>query len=254
MIGPALAGLLIVLIGPGPTIAFDALSFGVSAFSVWLVRRPLVPPAGAEQKRIGDEMREGLGYVWSHRALRLTIAFYVCLALAMAPFVPAFTYFLVRERGMDSGGLGLMVSVFSVGMLLGAVVATKLKAGRLGLRMVAGTLVLGAGLVVARLVPAALVLGLLGLAVGAAYTLVEVAYVTLRLAASPDALLGRVSTVAKTLSVGAQPLGMFAGGLLIDRIGGGATLAAMGGAALLVAACFGLSGNLRAARADVSAP
>ena len=254
VIGPALAGLLIVLIGPGPTIAFDALSFGVSAFSVWLVRRPLVPPAGAEQKRIGDEMREGLGYVWSHRALRLTIAFYVCLALAMAPFVPAFTYFLVRERGMDSGGLGLMVSVFSVGMLLGAVVATKLKAGRLGLRMVAGTLVLGAGLVVARLVPAALVLGLLGLAVGAAYTLVEVAYVTLRLAASPDALLGRVSTVAKTLSVGAQPLGMFAGGLLIDRIGGGATLAAMGGAALLVAACFGLSGNLRAARADVSAP
>jgi len=250
VIGPALAGLLIVLIGPGPTIAFDALSFGASAYSVWLVRRPLLPPAGEAQHNIGAEMKEGLDYVWSHRSLRLTIAFYVCLALAMAPFVPAFTYFLVRGRGMDSGGLGIMVSVFSIGMLLGAVAATKLKAGRLGLRMVAGTLVLGAGLGIARLVPSAVALGFLGLVVGSAYTLVEVAYVTLRLAASPDALLARVATVARTLSVGAQPLGMLAGGLLIDRVGGGATLAAMGVAAFGIAVAFGLSAGIRGARAD----
>ena len=251
VIGPALAGLMIVFIGPGPTIAFDAASFGVSAFSVWLVRRPLVPPPGVAQKQIGEEMREGLGYVWSHRSLRITIAFYVCLALAMAPFVPAFTYFLVRERGMDSGGLGVMVSVFSVGMLIGAVVATRLKAGRLGLRMVVGTLVMGTGLMVGRVVPSAFALGLLGLVVGSAYTLVEVAYVTLRLAASPDALLGRVSTVAKTASIGAQPLGLLAGGLLIDRVGGGATLATMGAAAFAIAVCFGMSSRLRSARADV---
>ena len=250
VIGPALAGLLIVLIGPGPTIAFDALSFGISAFSVWLVRRPLVPPAGATQKRVVEEMREGLAYVWSHRPLRNAIAFYVCLALAMAPFVPAFTYFLVRERGMDSGGLGVMVSVFSVGMLLGALAATRLKAGRIGLRMIAGTLVLGAGLMVGRMVPSTFALGLLGLVVGSSYTLVEVAYVTLRLAASPDALLGRVTTVAKTVSVGAQPLGMLAGGLLIDRVGGGATLAAMGAAAFAIAVGFGMSRALRPARAD----
>lgn len=121
----------------------------------------------------------------------------------------------------------------------------RIKGRGLGLRMLAGTFVLGAGLAMGRLMPSAAALGILGLAVGGAYSMVEVAYVTLRLSASPDALLARVATVAKTATVGAQPLGMLIGGLLIDRVGGGTTLAAMGVGAMVVAGFFAGGGYLR---------
>jgi MFS family permease len=251
VLGPALAGLSIALIGPGPTIALDALSFAFSAGSVVLVRRSLAPPASeGPRPRVIDDVREGLGYVWGHRTLRLTIVFYAALSLLMAPFVPAFTYFLIRDRGMDGGGLGLMISVFSVGMVVGALVATKLKGQRLGLRMLAATLVLGVGLILGRHMPSAALLGLLGLAVGGSYSVVEVSYVTLRLVTSPEALLGRVSTVARTASIGVQPIGLLIGGLLIDRVGGGATLAAMGMGTVVMALAFGVGGSIRSARSD----
>jgi len=255
VLGPALAGMLIALVGPGPTIAIDAASFAFSAGSVAMVRRSLVPPRSEEpRRRVLHEVREGIGFVWRHRTLRLTIAYYASLSLLMAPFVPAFTYFLVRDRGMDSSGLGVMISVFSIGMVIGAIVATRLKNGRLGLRMLASTVLLGAGLAIGRLMPSAAALGILGLAVGGAWTVVEVSYVTIRLGASPEALLGRVATVAHTASVGVQPIGMLAGGLLIDRVGGGATLAAMGLASVAMALAFGAVGSVRSARAEVAEP
>jgi hypothetical protein len=255
VLGPAVAGLLIVAVGPGPTIALDALSFAFSAGSVLLVRRSLAPPhSEGSRRQILHEVREGLSYVLGHRTLRISIAFYTVLSLLMAPFVPAFTYFLIRDRGMDAGGLGLMVSVFSVGMLIGALAATRIKDQRLGLRMVAAALVVGIGLALGRLMPSTLMLGLLGLAVGGSYSLVEVSYVTVRLGASPEALLGRVSTVARTASIGVQPIGLLIGGLLIDRVGGGATLALIGFATVAMALAFGATRSMRSARADGPMP
>jgi hypothetical protein len=102
--------------------------------------------------------------------------------------------------------------------------------------------------------PSVAALGILGLAVGGAWTVVEVSYVTIRLGASPEALLGRVATVAHTASVGVQPIGMLAGGLLIDRVGGGATLAAMGLASVAMALAFGAIGSVRSARAELAEP
>ena len=254
VLGPALAGLLIAVVGPGPTIALDAFSFAFSAGSVLLVRRSLAPPPPAGPAgSVAADVRDGLNYVWSHRQLRLTISYYAVLSLLMAPFVPAFTYFLVRDRGIDAGGLGLMISIFSSGMVVGALVATRLKPENLGLRMVVAAIVTGAGLAVGRSVPSPVLLGLMGLVMGAAWTLVEVSYVTLRLASSPEALLGRISTVAKTVTVGVQPVGMLVGGLLIDRVGGGTTLAAMGLMTVVLSIGFWASGSLRNRQSEGSA-
>jgi MFS family permease len=209
VLGPAVAGLLIAAVGPGPTIALDALSFAFSSGSILLVRRSLAPPPSeAARGHILADVKHGLAHVWDNRTLRHSIAFYTALSLLMAPFVPAFTYFLVRDRGMDASGLGLMVSVFSIGMVAGAIVASRLKGNRLGLRMAVSAIVTGAGLALAKEIPTPFLLGLLGLVVGGAWTFVEVSYVTLRLGATPEALLGRVSTVAKTASVGVQPVGL----------------------------------------------
>ncbi|MEI7743911.1 MAG: MFS transporter, partial [Chloroflexota bacterium] len=71
--GPALAGILSALIGPGPTIAIDALSFFVSALALFLVRRPLRPEKRTEETHILADIREGIRFVAGHPTLRSVI-------------------------------------------------------------------------------------------------------------------------------------------------------------------------------------
>ena len=81
--------------------------------------------------------------------------------------------------------------------------------------------------------------------VGVASAGVVITYITLRSAAAPDELLGRVGSTARTLSIGLQPIGMITAGVLLDSIGGGATLLLMGGGLLAATAGFSLSPTLR---------
>src|SRR4051812_44645403 len=45
IVGPAIAGFLVTVIGPGPTLAVDAASFAISALGLLLIRRELKAPA-----------------------------------------------------------------------------------------------------------------------------------------------------------------------------------------------------------------
>jgi hypothetical protein len=58
--------------------------------------------------------------------------------------------------------------------------------------------------------------------------MVLVTYITLRTAYSPDELLGRIGSTARTISLGLQPVGLLAGGALIDATNGSTTIAVMG--------------------------
>jgi F0F1-type ATP synthase assembly protein I len=62
-----------------------------------------------------------------------------------------------------------------------------------------------------------------------------------------------VSSTSRTLSVGGQSLGFLVAGLLLDRLGGTATLALIGIAVLAVAASFALAAPLRRATAPATA-
>jgi hypothetical protein len=88
-------------------------------------------------------------FAWRHPVLRPACGYLASFNLATAAFVPAFTYHLVRERGTDAAGLGLMLSIWAVGTLVGAVAAARAKGGRLGVRLLGGGLVFGACLAAA---------------------------------------------------------------------------------------------------------
>lgn len=74
-----------------------------------------------------------------------------------------------------------------------------------------------------------------------------VVYVSVRAANSPDALVGRIASTARTISLGLQPIGAVIGGILIDSVGGTATLAIMGAFICAVGLAFGATGSLREA-------
>lgn len=85
------------------------------------------------------------------------------------------------------------------------------------------------------------------LVIGAGLAIVLVSYATLRASATPDELLGRVGSTARMVTLGLQPIGLLAGGALIEASGAADALVAMGSVVVVASLVFGLSRTFRGA-------
>ncbi len=247
IIGPAIAGLLAGAIGPGPTLGIDALSFVVSAAMLGRVNRPLRAQARPSESHLLREIREGVTFVASHPILRMVIAFWSATSIVTASIIPVVTYYVTRDRGLGAEAFGFVVSAYSIGSAAGALSTARLTRGQLGAPLLAGNVVAGTLILILTGTSSLPIMLLAALGTGFANSIVLVSYITLRAAASPDELLGRVGSTARTISLGLQPLGMLAGGALLDLAGGGATLRVISAGVIAVSVGFGLSTTLRTA-------
>ncbi|HLO35962.1 MAG TPA: MFS transporter [Candidatus Deferrimicrobium sp.] len=248
IVGPSIAGLLAAVIGPGPTLGVDAASFALSSLGLFLVHRTLRAPIDRPQTRIVDDIHEGIVFIVGHPILRAAILLWGISAIVTAPIVAALAFRITRDLGLSPTILGVVLTAYGIGTVGGSLAAT-----RLGRRTsVAAVLLLGqfatgvalVGVTVVGLVPAMLAFAFVA---GVSQSLVLVTYITVRTAYSPDALLGRVGSTARVVSLGLQPLGMLAGGVLIDATSGSTTIAVMGGALCVLALAFTPVRALRAA-------
>jgi ENTS family enterobactin (siderophore) exporter len=239
IVGPALAGFLVTIIGAGPTLAVDAASFAISALGLFLIGRELKAPADRAPSRMIDDIREGIVYVARHRVLRSVILLFATTTAVLAPFGAAMTFRIVRDLGESPAAFGLTITGLGVGTLIGSVFATRLgHATNVARVLVVAVLMMGAASIAAANIdslPA--VVALTGL-FGAGEASLVVVYVSVRAANSPDALVGRIGSTARVIALGLMPIGMLVGGVLIDTIGGSRTLAVMGAATCLLALAF----------------
>jgi MFS family permease len=247
IVGPALAGVLTATIGPAPTLAIDAASFLVSAGSLSLVRRSLRAEGKRADAHLLAEMWEGIRFVAAHDVLRIAVGFWGVLSIATAALIPAMTFYASVDRGFGAPVLGVAISAYAIGSLGGALLASRLGRERVGLRMVLAQLVAGATLLVLASMSSVPVFYAAAFAAGVSNSVSLVSYNTLRAAMTPDHLQGRVGSTARTIAIGAQPLGMVAGGTLIDLTSGATALAAMGGLGIGASLVFGLSRRFRTA-------
>jgi ENTS family enterobactin (siderophore) exporter len=246
--GPGIAGVLSHLIGPGTTIALDAITFAISALALLLVRRPLRPEPRPDRPHVLVDIREGIRYVGGHSTLRAVIAFWAASQVVTAALGTALIYHLTRERGEGSGVVGLVLSAFSVGSLLGALIAGRLGLQRVGRVMLVATALTGGLLLTIVAGPSVPVMIGVSLFAGVVQSAALISYITFRTALSPDAMLGRIGSTARTISVGLMPIGALVGGVLIDATSGQATLALMGMTLLGLSGAFALKANVRRAR------
>ncbi|MHB1417673.1 MAG: MFS transporter, partial [Chloroflexota bacterium] len=133
--GPGLAGTLVDLLSAPLAIAFDALSFIVSAIFVWNIRTDESAALGARAgKRNGlwVEVGEGLRYVAMHPLLRSIAGCTATSNLFSSAFGPIYILFAVRELGLEPATIGFIFAVGNVGFLVGASLASRV-ADRLGL-------------------------------------------------------------------------------------------------------------------------
>ena len=248
VLGPGIAGVLVGWIGPGPTLAVDALTFAVSAATLLLITRPLRAEAAPKGGSLRREVMAGLAYIWHNRVLRASIAFWSFVSVAIAPIVPVLTYYVTQDLRLPASSLGIVISGWGGGSLLGSLVAARVTRGRLGLLMLCGNVVTGMLIFLHAFLSSVPAMAAVTTGIGVVDAVVLVSYLTLRSSQTPDALLGRVSSSARMLSFGLAPVGMLAGGVLLDAIGGAGTLMLMGVFVVLISPLFAFSGSLRGAR------
>jgi MFS transporter, ENTS family, enterobactin (siderophore) exporter len=239
IVGPALAGFLVTVIGPAETLAVDAASFALSATGLFLMRRELRAPADRPPSRVIDDIREAASYVVHDRVLRSVILLFSISGAAIGPIAPAMTFRIVRDLQLSPGVFGLTLTGFGVGTLVGSIVATRLGPGS-NVRRALLVAVVIMGLPLAAMAIVGSVPGLFALTAisGAGEAAVTVLYVSVRAANSPDRLVGRIASTARTTTLAFGPPVSLIGGILIDTIGGTATLAVFGLAIAVIALAF----------------
>lgn len=233
IIGPGAAGGLVQLIGAPFAIAVDAFSFIVSAFSIGLIRttEPVMKPASAGS-RLGNEIKDGLHFVFGEHSLRSLAGCITTLSLFNAIFEAVQILFLTRQLGLSAGWLGLIFAGGSVGFVLGALVADRFTQ-RIGLGkcLVLAVLVLGASdllvplmSLVHRMWLVVMLLIIAQFAFGLGLTIFQIGQVSLRQSLTPDVLQGRMNATISVFTWGIVPLGALVGGAMGEVIGLSPTL------------------------------
>ncbi|MCS6880802.1 MAG: MFS transporter [Oscillochloridaceae bacterium] len=242
-VGPAVAGVVVALIGEGPAFALNAASFVFVIASLLLMRLPAFqPPGGVRQ---GGQLREGLRYIQNEprvRALLLQAAAISFFCFTYIPLLPVFARDILH---VGASGLGMLSATSGLGALTAALMLAQfgdaMPRGRL-LRIAAlAQPLLLIAFSASRWMPLSLLL--IGLTGWAGVTTMALTN-TLIQAIVPDRLRGRVMSVFTLLLMGLSPMsGMLAG-----------SIAQMAGSVPLVVAGSALAGWLMVAMIALRAP
>jgi MFS family permease len=240
VIGPALGGALVRLVGAPLAMLIDALTFLASALFLFGIRAQEPAPGPARGTSLLREVADGLGVVWRSGVLR-------ALALASAVtnfgafiFLAVYVLYMTRTLGLGPGAVGLVFALGGVGALIGSVLAGPVRARwGIGATLVSSLALFG---VFGLTIPLAVVfpryaLPLILAAEFAQWVVViifDINAMSLRQAITPDRLLGRVNGTMRFVVWGVRPAGSLFGGYLGSRIGLPATLA-VGGLGMLLA-------------------
>ena len=186
-----------------------------------------------------SEIREGIDYIARDPTLRSAILFWGAVSILTAPLVSALAVHITRDLGYPPSILGLILTAYGVGTVVGALVSARTgMRGSVAPFLLGGTLVTAAALIVLAITPEVPVMVMVSIASGIAQSMVLLTYLTLRTVYSPDALMGRIGSTARTISLGLQPIGLLVGGALIDLTSGSTTIALMGISIALVSLVF----------------
>ena len=240
--GPAVAGLLINLVGTGWCFLINAVSFGAVIVALTLMRRQEMRAAPSASRGPG-QIRAGLSYVWSRPELRLPLLLMAVVGTLALNFSVVLPLLASQTFHGDAGTFGLLFSTLGVGSLLGALFAAGRREPSRRLLLLAmlgfGVLMLAAAAAPSFWVEL-VVLVPLGIA---AIAFQATGNSTLQVNSDP-ALRGRVMALYGMVFMGTTPIGAPIVGFISERFGPRAGLALGGVAILLALAALGVWSGL----------
>jgi MFS family permease len=240
LIGPGLAGALIQWLTAPFAILFDAIAFFASAMMVRGIPPAPTDAPKADARSMRAEILEGLAVIWRNPALRAMVWSVGVWQVFRHAFIATGVLFATRELQFSAGHVGVLYMVAGLGSLAATSITERLNARYgMGPVMLAGIGGTGAAYLVMACAGgphwAASALyggGLFLLDLGAMVFFIN--YLSLRQAATPDRLLGRVTATMICLTVATAPLGGLMGGWIAQHLGLRAALIVAGTGALLL--------------------
>lgn len=230
VLGPALAGGLIALAGPGSALALDALTFAVSAaFLARLQPRETPPEPGlvATRGKFFSELHEGWvqvrtrTWMWSGMA---AIAVYHVIVL---PSVFVLGPVLAEREWGGAANWSVVVAAFGIGSIVGDVGAYRLKIARPMAVAAAALAVASCQAVIIGSSGSLLLISVLEAVTGVAVSLFFVLWETALQTHVPESTLSRVSSYDHLMSAGLMPLGLALAGPVSESLGVRPTLYVM---------------------------
>jgi MFS family permease len=230
LLGTALGGILIALLGASQTLWLDAASFVVSASLVGLAVPSASPPApDTPRSSYWRDLAEGWHFLARDRQLRGITALATLVNFVGAALFAVILPVYARQVYGTSVALGALFAGGSAGTLLGSVVftaaATRWSRSRL---FIVGAILLGAVfwllLPLPALAVAVVAVALRGIATGLLAPIVGI----VQQERAPAILRGRVFGTSYALGTLATPLGTLLAGYGIDLVGLTGTLLGMG--------------------------
>ncbi|MEO3806935.1 MFS transporter [Nonomuraea sp. B1E8] len=206
VVGPALAGLLIyVLGGTGPIFLINALTFGAVISSLVFMRSSELNVTERVPRAKG-QLREGLRYVVRHEELLMPVLLIGFVSMFSQSFSMSIALMAREVFEAGASSFGLASSMFAVGALGGALLAAR--RARLSRKVLfAGAIGFGLFQIATALAPFYPVYLLLLVPTGIALiTINTAANASVQLATSPD-MRGRVMGIYMLVFTGGAPLG-----------------------------------------------
>lgn len=249
LLGPGIAGVLVQALGAPFALLCNVAGYTLSIWNLRRIRTREPQPAPSQAHPLRD-MADGLAFVWQHPTLRLLACVAGCWHLLFFGYTALYVLFATRVLGMSPGVMGTAQMLGGVGILASSMLLKPLTTRYgAGATIVIGLVASSIGFVLMPLIPrdlfgspaasaCAYALVVFWLDVGA--QLFFLPYLALRQRVTPDALLGRMTSTMRFLSVAMAPVGAAGAGLLGEHFGvrGGLAFISVGAILLSLGTVF----------------
>ncbi len=250
-VGSPLGGALITLVGVGAALAYNSLTYAVSAICVALLVIPISRFVTRSEPKephgsIWAETGDGLRYIRSQPALLL-----LTVVGAATNFFSFYNLYIViyttKVLGMGSAVYGVLLGMAAVGAGVGGLLVHRLKLDHLPGVWIPVTWGLGGLPLIALDLLPRLPLALVSLlALGVTSSFVNVTFLSTTQRVIPDHLLGRYMATYQALIFAMIPAGIIGGGFLILLLGVGPAFLIAGVGTAILAWSLLLSPRMRA--------
>jgi MFS family permease len=233
MIGPAIGGMLIAVVGEGWCFALDAVSYVFVITS--LVAMRLTPVTReVETTRVLDALGAGFRYVSGFAPVRSGLTLVALISALGMPYQVLMPVIAKDVLGGGANTLGILMTATGLGAVFGSVyLASRHTVLGLGRRMAQAAILFGVSLIAFSISSNLwLSLALLPFA-GVGFIVTLAATNTVLQSVVPEALRGRVMAFYTMAFLGTAPIGSLFAGIAAERIGAQTTIA-IGGVACLM--------------------
>jgi MFS family permease len=233
LVGPALAGILIPIIGEAMCFLLNAVSYLFAIITLVYIR-PRIGKQDAKQSNFWKGFKEGYYYTFGQLPLRLIISFLAVISLMGMPYTVLLPVYVVQDLHLGADWLGFFMATSGLGSLFGAILLTGRDSfqGLEKLLCVAGLLI-GAGLCILFLVKLVYATFFSMFFIGLGLIFAIVGSNTLLQSMADDSLRARVMSFYTMAFMGIGPIGSLVAGAFAQRFGVSVTILVGGIACLL---------------------